>query len=145
MRPSFISLLPAICTSRTMSTARYTYYHHPTCSKAAGCSSYLQKTIPGRFVLINYVETPVDRQTLRAVLSQMDIDDLRLAIRTENLAPEAKLQVENATLDSVDAFLALLDEDPARLQRPIVVDHELKKAVVGRPLDRIVSLIEGHK
>ncbi|KAI8891838.1 hypothetical protein BC833DRAFT_626411 [Globomyces pollinis-pini] len=114
---------------------RYTYLHHPTCSKATTAAKLVDEQIPGLYKRIDYLDNPPTTEELTAILNLMDEQDLRLVVRTENLTSDEKNPVEKG-LD-VQSLVSLLQVDISRLQRPILVDHVLGKATVGRPMERL--------
>lgn len=86
--------------------------------------------------VVEYLKTPPDRQALQQmVASGIPLRDL---IRTGETAFKAL----NTQVDSMsdEDIINLLLENPALLQRPVVVLGN--KAVIGRPPARVLELIQ---
>jgi arsenate reductase-like glutaredoxin family protein len=108
---------------------KYVYLHHPTCSKAQKCLALLNDKIPQQFQLIDYTKEPLTEDKLRELLNMMDQSDLDNAIR-------------DGTFVSKEHTLSVLLADPLRMQRPILVNQHLKKAVIARPIDRMDIILQ---
>ncbi|KAJ3323525.1 hypothetical protein HDV06_001802 [Boothiomyces sp. JEL0866] len=112
---------------------RFLLLQKPTCSKCKNALQFLNEKIPNQFEVIDYTTTQLKKEKILKVLSLMEKEDLDLVVRKD----EYKGQVPTE-LDS----LAELIQDPLIMQRPIFVDYEKQKAVVGRPLERIYDLFK---
>jgi arsenate reductase-like glutaredoxin family protein len=108
---------------------QYVYLHHPTCSKAQKCLQLLNDKIPQQFQLIDYTKEPLTEDKLREMLNMMDQSDLDQVVRDQPFV-------------SKEHTLAVLLADPLSMQRPILVNQQLKKAVVARPIERIESILQ---
>lgn len=120
-----------------MST-RYTYYHHPYCTKAAQAKKYLETVCDVE--TIDYTVSIPSVGQLRAVAEMMDAENIREMVRENTLTKAEKEIVANGTID--ERLEILVRDIPELLQRPILVDHKLGIAVVGRPFSRIEELLK---
>ncbi|KAJ3274309.1 hypothetical protein HDV01_003161 [Terramyces sp. JEL0728] len=107
---------------------RFLLLQKPTCSKCKTVLAFLNEKIPNQFEAIDYTTNLLQKEKILEVLKLMGKEDLDLVFRKD----EYKGQVPT----ELDALATLL-QDPAIMQRPILVDYEKKRAVVGRPLERI--------
>jgi arsenate reductase len=112
-----------------------TIWHNPRCSKSRGALALLTE----RGIEPNvrrYLDDAPTRAELDQVLRELGTDDPRAITRTgERLYRELGL----ADADR-DALLDALAEHPVLIERPIVVHGG--RAVVGRPPERVVELLE---
>jgi arsenate reductase len=116
-------------------TNKLTIYHNPRCSKSRETMTILEEHEQNPEV-VEYLKTPPDRQTLLQIVARgIPLRDL---LRTgETAFKEMDLNVDSMTDDDI---INLLLENPALLQRPIVVLGD--KAVIGRPPARVLELMQ---
>lgn len=112
-----------------------TLYHNPRCSKSRAALALLEERGVA-LTVIEYLETPLDVQGLRAVLTRLGIDARQL-LRTGEPEYQALL-LDDPKLDD-DALLAAIAANPRLLERPIAVRGE--RAVIGRPPERVLELL----
>ncbi len=114
-----------------------TIYHNPRCSKSRKTleiivESGIEPTI------VNYLKTPPEAQTTLRLASL-------LAIPVANLLRRGEDQFKDATdlpdLDDNEALAAWITAHPKVLERPIVVNEDLDKAVIGRPPENVLEIL----
>jgi len=114
-----------------------TIYHNPSCSKSRKTLELIEKhgITP---TIVEYLKTPPDAETVLRLARQLGlrvVDILRPA-EADFAALIAQSSKEN------DAALAAgLRQHPKALQRPIVVDEDADRAVVGRPPENVLDLL----
>jgi arsenate reductase-like glutaredoxin family protein len=103
----------------------------------------LNQIIPRKYRVIEYVSNPIEQLEFRLALEYMSQDDLKLVVRQDVLSQEVKSRLESTSIEEIlDVLTKDNHIDPQLLQRPILVDHELKRAVVGRSQSRIEELLQ---
>ena len=85
-----------------------------------------------------YLKTPPDEAALRAIIAKLE-DPVTDLVRRDSLWK--KLGLTDADVATDDQVVAVLLEHKQLLQRPIVVTR--KKAIIGRPKDRVRELLSG--
>jgi arsenate reductase len=112
-----------------------TVYYNPSCSNCRTAEGLLaEHGVDTK--LVRYLDKAPDRAELERVLQLLGTDDPRQIIRTKE--PEYdELGLEGADRD---ALLDAMAAHPILIQRPIVIVGG--KAVVARPPDRLLELIE---
>jgi arsenate reductase (glutaredoxin) len=115
-----------------------TLYHNPACSKSRAVLALLEaRGIAPELIL--YLDAPPRLETLEALLVQLG-KPARELLRTDE--PEyTALGLENPALTDTE-LLAAIVAHPTLLQRPIAVYGE--RAVIGRPPEAVIPLVEGH-
>jgi len=111
-------------------------YHNARCSKSrAACSLLAERNIEP--VIVNYLETPPTRKELQELASKLGMAPSELVRRGEPIYIELYAGREL----SEEAWLEALVAHPILLERPILVCGE--KAVIGRPPERVLELLQG--
>ncbi len=82
------------------------------------------------------MKTPPDRKTLTDIVGKLE-DPVADLVRKDSQFK--KLELDEADYQEDEAVIDLLVEHPKLLQRPVVVTK--KKAIIGRPKDRIRDLL----
>ena len=82
------------------------------------------------------MKTPPSADALNALIDKLE-DPVTDLVRRDSLYK--KLGLSDADVSSREQVVAVLGKHKALLQRPIVVTK--KKAIVGRPKDRVHSLL----
>jgi len=85
-----------------------------------------------------YIKTPPDEATLRAIIAKLE-DPVTDLVRRDSLWK--KLGLTDAEVETEDQVVAVLLKHKQLLQRPLVVTK--KKAIIGRPKDRVRALLSG--
>jgi len=89
--------------------------------------------------VVLYMKEPPDEATLRKIVDGLE-DPVEDLVRKDSRFKKLELNADDY-VDNPDAVVALLSEQKALLQRPIVVHG--KKAIIGRPKARIGPFITG--
>jgi arsenate reductase len=112
-------------------SANVTIYHNPRCSKSRQTLALLEARGIAPQV-VEYLETPPDAATLRALLDKLGLAPREIMRRKE--AREAGI----ADLDG-DALIEALVANPIAIERPIVVKGG--KARLGRPPEQVLEIL----
>lgn len=115
-----------------------TIYHNPRCSK----SRKTLELIESRGIspeIVEYLSTPPDAATLLRVAGLLELPLTALLRRGES---EFKDAGDAVPLDDEQALADWLHANPRVLERPIVVDEEHSRAIVGRPPENVLRLLD---
>jgi len=112
-------------------------YHNPRCSKSRQTLELLQANgvTPA---IVEYLTAPPDAATLLQIAKLLDVPLADLLRRGEDEFRDAG---ETLPLDDDAALAVWLHNNPSVLERPIVVDEENERAVVGRPPENVLDLL----
>ena len=115
-----------------------TIYHNPRCSKSRKTLELLEShgVTP---TIVEYLETPPDADALRQIAQLLGVPLQELLRRGEDAFKDAG---ELVPLDDEQALAAWVHENPKVLERPIVVDEKSNRAIVGRPPENVLELLE---
>lgn len=114
-----------------------TIYHNPRCSKSRKTLELIRsKGIEPTIVL--YLETPPDAGKLLQLSSLLGKPLADILRRGEDEFNNARDEVP---VDDEQALADWLHEHPKVIERPIVVDEEQKRAVMGRPPENVLELL----
>lgn len=111
-------------------------WHYPRCSKSRQTLALLEE----RGVepqIRKYRQDPPDADTLAEVLDMLGMSPRELMRKKEDAYKELGLDDESL---SRDALLEAMVENPALIERPIVLADG--KAVLGRPPENVLELFE---
>jgi arsenate reductase len=115
--------------------ASLTIYHNPKCSKSRETLALLRAhRVEPR--IIEYLKTPPTAAELRSIVSKLGIRPEQLVRKGE---PVYKSNYAGRSLSDAEWIEAMV-KDPILIERPIVVAG--RKAAVGRPPDRVLTLID---
>jgi arsenate reductase len=110
-------------------------YHNPRCSKSRQTLQLLQEHNIEPEV-VEYLNTPPDKTTLRKILKQLGFSPRDLMRRKENEYKENHLDDPTLTDDQlIDAMLKY----PKLIERPIVVTD--RGAAIGRPPEKVLEVL----
>jgi arsenate reductase len=112
-----------------------TIYHNKRCSKSRQTLALLEEQGVTPDVVL-YLETPPDAEKLRAIADMLNGQVTDMVRFKEKRAVE--LGIKPADQRSPDEWCVLLADNPALLERPIVVHGT--KAVIGRPPENVLNL-----
>lgn len=117
---------------------KLTIYHNPGCSKSRQALALLtERGLEPK--IVEYLREPPDEQTTLRLAQLLGIPVIEML--RPNEAHFAALTETAAAHD--DAALARnLAQYPQALQRPIVVDEDTERAVIGRPPETVLDLIQ---
>jgi len=115
-----------------------TIYHHPGCSKSRKTLELIEsRGIEPR--IVEYLRQPPDAQTLLRLAATLDVPLADLLRRSED---DFKDAAESVPLDDDATLATWLHDHPRVLQRPIVVDEDGNRAIVGRPPENVFEIIQ---
>lgn len=114
-----------------------TIYHNPRCSKSRKTLELIQSAGVSP-TIVEYLAAPPDADTLLKISALLHIPLADLLRRGES---EFKDAGDTVPLDNNDALAAWIAANPKVLERPIVVDEDQGRAVVGRPPENVLSLL----
>lgn len=110
-------------------------YHNPRCSKSRQTLALLEEHGINP-VVIEYLKNPPSESELLEIAEMLELDSIHQIIRDkESIYKE--LDLDDLMLDS--ELIPLMVEYPKLIERPIVIKG--KKAVVGRPPENVLALI----
>lgn len=109
-------------------------YHNPRCSKSRQGLSIL-KDANVDFEIIEYLKTPLSKKEITEIVDKLNIDPIDLIRKNETDWKENFKGKEMSNEQVIDAMVAY----PKLIERPIVIRGD--KAVLGRPPEKIVSLL----
>ena len=111
-------------------------YHNPRCSKSRAALALLRDRGVEPEV-VEYLETPLDADTVRGLLGALGMSARDLLRSSE--APYRELGLSDSSL-AEDDLIAAVAAHPILMQRPVVRRGD--RAVVGRPLERVADLLD---
>ncbi|GAB5593707.1 hypothetical protein Unana1_08607 [Umbelopsis nana] len=106
-------------------------FHNPACSKSRAALQALNahKDPPYQVDIIDYLNEPPTPDQLRQVSNYLG-------------TVQGMLRPDAPKVDTVDQLIQLVKKDPSVLERPVVIDWNKGKAVLGRPTaDAVEKLI----
>ena len=115
--------------------AEATIYHNPRCTKSRQALQAAEE-LGVDVDVVRYLDTPPDEATLRSILDQLEDPPADL-VRRERWA---ELGVTPDDVATVDGVVAVLLAHPELMQRPVIVKGG--RAVIGRPTERVIALLE---
>ena len=113
-------------------------YHNPRCSKSRKSLEIL-RTAGIEPQIVAYLDTPPSAADIMTLAKQLRIPVNGLLRRKESEFRDAD---DLPALDDDNALAAWLTNHPRVLERPIVVDCDTGRAVIGRPPENVNALIE---
>ncbi len=112
-----------------------TIYHNPKCSTSRNVLAMIRET--GQTPrIVEYLKTPPDRETLKALLRRIGISARELLRKKEPRYAELSLADPKWSEDDLVGFMA---EHPILIERPIVVSD--KGARLCRPKQKALEVI----
>ncbi|TVQ43873.1 MAG: arsenate reductase (glutaredoxin) [Saprospirales bacterium] len=109
-------------------------YHNPRCRKSRETLELLKENGVEPEV-VKYLETPLDYEELKALVTRLNIGATELLRKGEK---EYKENYKGKDLSEKEAIEAMV-KFPKLMERPIVVKDN--KAVIGRPPENVIQLI----
>lgn len=114
-----------------------TIYHNPRCSKSRKTLELIESH-GFKPRVVEYLKEPPNPHTLLELAGMLDVPLADLLRRSEAEFADCS---EPVPLDDSRALSQWLHDHPRVLQRPIVVDDDTGRAVVGRPPENVLELI----
>lgn len=111
-------------------------YHNPRCSKSCAALALLEERGVA-FELVRYLETPLDENEIGELLHLLGMKPLELMRTGETVFKELALGEDDAT---DRARIEAMAANPILMERPVFLRDG--RAVVGRPPERVLELIE---
>ena len=115
-----------------------TIYHNPRCSKSRKTLELLRDSGIDPSI-VEYLGEPPTAERILQLAAMLGVPVAELLRRGED-------EFRNATdlpgLDDDIGLAAWIERNPRTLERPIVVDDEDGRAVIGRPPENVLGLLE---
>lgn len=111
-----------------------TIYHNPRCAKSRQGLAVLESS-GKKFEIIKYLETHPTIEELSQLIKKLAIEPINL-VRKNEVVWRENYKKQSLTDNQI---LSALSENPKLIERPIVIVG--KKAVIGRPKERIIELL----
>ena len=109
-------------------------WHNPRCSKSRDSFKLLEeKEIDAE--VVKYLEDVPTKEELTELLGMLDMTARELMRTKEDVYKELNLKDETSEEALIEAMVA----NPKLIERPIVIRGS--KAVIGRPIEKVVDLI----
>lgn len=115
-----------------------TIYHNPRCSKSRQTLALIEAS-EREVTIIDYQKTPPSADTIERIASLLDMPAADLLRSSDDAVRQAS---DLPALEDNAAVAQWLAAHPQALQRPIVVDDEAERAVIGRPPENVTSLLK---
>ncbi len=114
-----------------------TIYHNPRCSKSRKTLEILEQSgiTPN---IVEYLNTPPSAE---ATLRHAKLIGVRVADLLRRGEDEFNEADDLPNLDDDAALAAWLENHPRVIERPIVVDEDNNRAVIGRPPENVLDLL----
>ena len=108
--------------------------HNPRCRKSREGLKILEES-GKEFTVVEYLKEPLNKEELTEILQKLDISAIDLVRKGEKDWKENFKGLELTEDQVIEAMVAY----PKLIERPIVISG--KKAVVGRPPEKILELL----
>ena len=112
-----------------------TIYHNPRCSRSRQTLEILNAQNVD-LEIIEYLKASPDAETLKQILSYLNIPARELLRKGEAAYKEAGL--EDTSLSEDDVIAAMV-KHPILIERPVVVNNG--KAAIGRPPESVLDIL----
>ncbi len=114
-----------------------TIFHNPNCSKSRKTLELIESSGINPEI-IEYLKTPPDPDELLRIAKLVGVPLTELLRRGEADFKDAGSSVP---IDDQCALAAWLHEHPRVLERPVVIDNDLERGIVGRPPENVLPLL----
>jgi len=119
-----------------------TIYHHPRCSKSRKTLEIIRSHgIEPR--IVEYLRAPPTAKTIMQLARQLNLPVSALLRSAEPAWRDSGADGSRPEPADGAALAAWLAQHPAGLQRPVVVDEDHGRAVLGRPPENVLELLAG--
>ncbi|MGH1469658.1 MAG: arsenate reductase (glutaredoxin) [Cellvibrionaceae bacterium] len=112
-----------------------TIYHNPRCSKSRQTLALLEEN-GHKPVIIEYLSNRPSANTLKQILSKLDMSPRELLRKGEDIYKEKKLNDDTLSDNQIIEFMS---QYPKLIERPIVINGN--KAVIGRPPENVLTIL----
>lgn len=116
-----------------------TIYHNPRCSKSRKTLELIQKAGVSP-TIVDYLSKPPSAARILQLADLLGNSVVELLRRNEADFRDA---TDLPALDDNTALAAWVEAHPKVLERPIVVDDDANKAIMGRPPENVQDLLPG--
>ena len=113
-------------------------YYNAQCSKCREAEQLLLENNCD-FIIREYLKQPPTKKELKELLAKLDCDPFDIVRQKEELFQK---KFRNKKF-SDEEWLQILTEHPELIERPIIIDGY--KAIIGRPPEKIIELINRKK
>ncbi len=114
-----------------------TIYHNPRCSKSRKTLQLIQES-GVETAIVEYLKEAPNGERIQHLAGLLGVPVADLLRRGED---EFKNATDLPDLADDAALAAWMESNPKTLERPIVVDDENDRAVVGRPPENVLQLM----
>ncbi|MGB5165909.1 MAG: arsenate reductase (glutaredoxin) [Woeseiaceae bacterium] len=114
-----------------------TIYHNPRCSKSRQTLALIEEAGVTPHV-VEYLKDTPSAATIAGLAASLGVAVVELVRSAESDYREA---TDRPDLKNNDALAAWIAAHPKVLQRPIVVNEDTRKAVIGRPPENVLGII----
>ena len=115
---------------------KVTIYHFPNWGSSKNALAVAEELGVDHEVVL-YIKTPPDRKALQSIIDGLE-DPVEDLVRKDSKFKKLELNPDDY-VDNPEAVIEILLKHKQLLQRPIIVKG--KKAIIGRPKDRIKDLL----
>lgn len=115
-----------------------TIYHNPRCSKSRKTLELITETGIAP-TIVEYLKTPPTAEQISDLAQKLGVNVVEI-LRTGEA--EYKEATDLPALDDNSALAAWIAANPKTMQRPIVVNQGTGKAVVGRPPENVLGILD---
>ncbi len=114
---------------------KITVWHNPRCSKSRNTVNLLEeKGIKAE--VVKYLDTPPTKEEIKEVLKMLGISARELMRTKEAIYKELGLK----DVEDEEKLIEAMVEHPKLIERPIVIKDG--KAAIGRPIEKVLELLE---
>lgn len=116
---------------------KMTVFHKANCQTSNTVLKYLRKK-KQKLDIIHYIDNPPTAKELEILLSKLNLKPIELIRKKEKYYQEklSKLHLND------HEWINLMVENPVLIERPILIKGN--KAIIGRPIERVVEFVEGR-
>jgi len=115
--------------------SQVTIWHNPRCSKSRAAAQLLEEK-GVKAEVVKYLETPPTKEEITAVLKMLGISARELMRTKEDIYKELGLK----DVEDEEKLIEAMATHPKLIERPVVIKDG--KAAIGRPIEKIVALID---
>ncbi len=115
-----------------------TIYHNPRCSKSRKTLELIE-SLGKQATIVRYLDTPPSSEQLLAIAGWLGVPVAAMLRKGEAAFKEAQ---DLPALTDDAALATWLTSHPIVIERPIVVDQDNGRAVIGRPPENVLALLD---